>query len=109
MIKQLSLDDLQKKPERVRWNKHVQIIYDVLKDREYHDKQEILDATKTGNFQARIHELRKNGYLIECKKINKAGKTMYRIIEYTGKDTTSRKHCYCCRYNEDYIETKYTG
>tara|TARA_Y100001938_G_scaffold4387_2_gene5519 strand:+ start:2499 stop:2840 length:342 start_codon:yes stop_codon:yes gene_type:complete len=96
------------KIEKARWTKHVQQIYEVLIDKQWHNKQELMDATGTGNFQARIHDLRKSGFLVECLRKNKEGLTMYRIVDYVGYDTTTPKHCNCCRYNEDYVPG-YTG
>ena len=95
--------------EKTRWSKHVRQLYYLMQDMEWHDKQELLEGTKTGNFQARIHDLRKAGFRVECERNRDIGTTMYRIKEYVGYSTTKVKHCYCFRYNDDYIESKYTG
>jgi len=92
-----------------RWTKHVRGLYEILKDTEWHSKQELLEATNTGNFQARIHDLRQSGFVVECLRKGKTGSTIYRIKEYVGISTTKTKHCYCCRYNDDFVESNYTG
>ena len=94
--------------EKSRWSKHVSIMHSIMQDQEWHNKQELVEATGTGNFQARVHDLRKAGFKVECVRAGEGGATLYKIESYVGYDTTTRKHCDCCRYNDEFIAS-YTG
>ena len=91
-----------------RWNGQLKAIYDLLSDGEWHTREELESVSKAKQPTARISELRKRGYVIDCVRQGEDGSTMYKITDYLGYDTTKEKHCRCCRYNYDFVES-YTG
>jgi len=97
-----------KKQDKKRWSEQLSEIYLVLSDREWHSREEIVARTGALEPSSRISELRKKGYKIQCNRGNEGGATLYKIMEYVGYDTTSQRHCVCCRYNSEYKEP-YTG
>jgi len=112
MNKQLSFDEATKfvanEKDYARWNKQMKSIYDVLADGNWHSREELEKASGAKQPTARVSELRKQGYIIDCQRVSDIGATVYKILSYVGYDTTKTKHCYCCRYNENFKET-YTG
>lgn len=107
---QLDFDRKFKANEKdyTRWNSQMRAIYDVLSDGNWHTREELEAASNAKQPTARVSELRKRGYIIDCQRVSDEGATVYKITSYVGYDTTKQKHCSCCRYNKDYIES-YTG
>lgn len=91
-----------------RWNGQAKAIFDVLSDGGWHTRDELVYASRAKQPTARISELRTDGYIIECNRAGQDGSTMYQIKAYVGYDTTEKKHCSCCRYNNHHVES-YTG
>ena len=111
MNRQLSFEETQfvvNQKDYTRWNKQMRAIYDVLKDGHWHSRDELEQASSAKQPTVRISELRKKGYIIDCIRISDEGATLYKIVANVGYDTTKQKHCYCCRFNDDYVEN-YTG
>lgn len=94
--------------DKIRWGKQMKAIYDVLSDGDWHTRDELEVASNAKQPTARVSELRKKGYIIDCQRVSDEGATVYKIISYVGYDTTNTKHCYCCRYNKNFEES-YTG
>tara|TARA_R100001086_G_scaffold119382_1_gene61350 strand:- start:7479 stop:7835 length:357 start_codon:yes stop_codon:yes gene_type:complete len=92
----------------IRWNKQMKAIYQVLQDGNWHTREELQIAASAKEPASRVSELRKKGFIIDCQRITDTGATVYKIEKYVGYDTTKQKHCYCCRFNDDYVEN-YTG
>tara|TARA_Y100001973_G_C5189644_1_gene330115 strand:- start:1840 stop:2190 length:351 start_codon:yes stop_codon:yes gene_type:complete len=92
-----------------RWSNHKKLLFEILKDKKWHSRNELVARTNTSALTARISDLRKLGYEIHCVRTSEQGTTAYRIVAYIGKSTTQPVHCYCCRFNDDYIPTDYTG
>ena len=110
---QMKLDDQRSflpEPQDIdRWSNHKKLLFEILKDQEWHSRNELVARTNTSALTARISDIRKLGYVIECVRTSDQGTTAYRIVDYVGRSTTQAVHCYCCRYNEDYSPTNYTG
>ena len=62
----------------------------------WHSRDEIVRKTDIKGFTARISDLRKAGYFIECSRVSDAGETTYRIAAYVGYDTTGKHTCPTC-------------
>jgi hypothetical protein len=109
---QMNLDDQRSflpEPQDIeRWSKHVKLLFDVLKDKKWHTRSELVEKTNSSALTARISDLRKTGYVIECARVSEEGTTAYKILDFVGTSTTQAVHCNCCRYNDEYIES-YTG
>ena len=83
-----------------RWKGHRGILLRVLADLKIHDRATLASATNSQNLTARISELRKAGWLIECEVYRRDDTvhTYYQLAGYTGDDNTqARRHCQTCR------------
>ena len=61
-----------------------------------HSREEIVARTGVKGFTARISDIRKAGYVVECNRASDAGATTYRILEFVGYDTTGKHTCPTC-------------
>ena len=84
--------------DQKRWSNHVQKIYKVLKDQNWHNRDELFEYTQSKALGARISELRKKGYIIKCVRSGTEGQTIYKLFGEVDYDTTVEKHCNCCKY-----------
>lgn len=79
-----------------RWKGHRVKMFNVLRDGMWHSREEIVARTGVKGFTARISDIRKAGYVVECNRASDAGATTYRILEFVGYDTTGKHTCPTC-------------
>ena len=79
-----------------RWSGHRRKIFEVLRDVNWHSREELAERSGSLQVASRISQLRKAGYRIECDRTGEYGDSSYKITEYAGYDTTNPKHCDTC-------------
>jgi len=84
-----------------RWSGQKRAIFDLLKDLQWHTRQELVTTSGAKNPTSRVSDLRKLGYQIDCDRTGERGKSSFKMIGYVGYDTTKPKHCATCTCRGD--------
>lgn len=79
-----------------RWTGHVRKLFDLLADGAVHDRDDIVRHVGTRGFTGRVSDLRREGYIIVCRRANEGGATNYQLTKYVGYDTTGNHKCPTC-------------
>ena len=82
-----------------RWSKQRKQLFDLLKDKRVHRREELVHATNAQNVTAVVSELRHAGGVIECLRYE--GQIYYQLIEMLEESTVTKGiHCSTCRCSE---------
>ena len=79
-----------------RWSKQRKQLFDLLKDKRVHKREEMVQVTNAQNITAVVSELRHAGGVIECTRHE--GQIYYQLIEMLDESTVTKGiHCETCR------------
>jgi len=79
-----------------RWSKQRKQLFDLLKDKRLHRREELVRATNAQNITAVISELRHAGAVIDCTRYE--GQIYYQLMDMLYESTVNKGiHCPTCR------------
>ena len=84
-----------------RWSKQRKQLFDLLKDKRMHRREELVRATNAQNITAVVSELRHAGGVIDCTRYG--GEIYYQLIDMQDESTVKQGiHCATCRCSSEH-------